>query len=120
MMGDATVEELMNLVEGYAALMKQAERGDATEAQCDEIWSAIRRIATMLESASAKKAKRLEDALRGMIEAHLLEDYSNSGHYLDLCGQAWMKARDVLGEECNGVVTSNADVTGLAPTQETK
>lgn len=53
------------------------------------------------------KAKRLEDALRGMLEAHLLEHYSNSGHYLDLCGKAWEKARDVIGEECDGVVTPN-------------
>lgn len=119
-MGEATVEELMNLVEGYVAVMKAAERGDATEKQCDEIWEAIRRIATMLESACAKKAKRLEDALRGMLEAHLLEDYSNSGHYLDLCGKAWEKARDVIGEECDGVVTPNAFVTGLAPAQEDK
>lgn len=40
----------------------------------------------------------LLDALVGMVEAHLLEDYSNSGHYLDLCGDAWMKARDVIHE----------------------
>lgn len=53
------------------------------------------------------KAKRLEDALRGMLEAHLLEDYSRSGHYIDLCGKAWEKARDVIGEECDGVVTPN-------------
>lgn len=110
-MGEITAQEFMNLVEGYAALMKQAERGDATEEQCSEIWETIRRIAVMFE-ASTKKAKRLEDALRGMLEAHLLEDYSNSGHYLDLCGQAWMKARDVLGEECDGVVTPNGQIEG--------
>ncbi|MCX8016495.1 MAG: hypothetical protein N2690_01135 [Rhodocyclaceae bacterium] len=60
---------------------------------------------SILEAAEREraKAKRLEDALRGMLEAHLLEDYSNSGHYLDLCGEAWMKARDVIAEECDGV-----------------
>jgi hypothetical protein len=50
-----------------------------------------------------RKAERLEAALRGMLESHLLEDYSNSGHYLDLCGEAWMKARDVICEECETV-----------------
>lgn len=59
-MGETTAQELMNLVEGYSALMKQAERGDATEDQCGEIWEAIRRIAVMLE-ASAKEEMRLRE-----------------------------------------------------------
>ena len=59
-MGETTAQELMNLVEGYAALMKQAERGDATEAQCSEIWEAIRRIAAMWET-SAKEEARLRE-----------------------------------------------------------
>ena len=44
-MGEWTMQEMMNLVEGYVDLMKKAERGDATEAQCSEIWETIRRMA---------------------------------------------------------------------------
>ena len=54
-MGEWTVQELMNLVEGYSAMMKAAERGDATEKQCDEIWDAIRRTATGLEGSGLKQ-----------------------------------------------------------------
>jgi len=59
-MGETTAQDLMNLVEGYSALMKQAELGDATEGQCGEIWEAIRRIAVMWE-ASAKEEARLRE-----------------------------------------------------------
>lgn len=81
--------------------------------ECDKIDAIDRELReremSILSAAEREQAnaKRLEDALRGMLEAHLLEDYSNSGHYLDLCGQAWMKARDVILEECEGVVTPN-------------
>jgi len=48
-MGEWTMQEMMNLVEGYADLMKKAEHGAATEEQCTEIWEAIRRIAESWE-----------------------------------------------------------------------
>ena len=51
-MGEVTMQEMMNLVEGYAVLMKQAERGDVTEEKCSEIWEAIRRIAERWEIES--------------------------------------------------------------------
>lgn len=79
-------------------------------AECDKIDALGKELfdreKSILEAAEREraKAKRLEGALRGMLETHLLEDYSNSGHYLDLCGQAWMKARDVIDEECDGVI----------------
>ena len=57
-MGEWTMQEMMNLVEGYADLMKKAERGDATEAQCSEIWEAIRRIAESWE-ISARQCQAL-------------------------------------------------------------
>ena len=61
-MGECTMQEMMNLVEGYAALMKQAERGDATEEQCDEIWESIRRIAESWEISARQCQEFWEEA----------------------------------------------------------
>ena len=61
-MGEWTMQEMMNLVEGYADLMKKAERGDATEAQCTGVWEAIRRVAESWEISARQCQAFWEEA----------------------------------------------------------
>lgn len=88
------IDEIATLEQEACQMRARMDRLEAEnkqiEAERDE-WIAC-------HSRIYKQRDELLDALVGMVEAHLLEDYSNSGHYLDLCSNAWMKARDVIHE----------------------